>query len=247
MNSYHSGYCVCGKLLKGHGFDTQRSKRFSQQSLQQALKLPRCSRQSTLRPQGISPTIYSEPAHMPSNSASTVTNYAVCTDQGSQHTIHGNNTSNGRFRHNPPNAHGLANRWMRCTPTSHSKVIVIVHKNSTIHKRVPLEIPTAQSNETVDDSHFALNHCDSERTPLEIPSRNGAETQCNLLPPSSHMRQLIPLWVTRPLHDAHELWGRERRGACPQWNSSGSCRCKNSKPTHHTLSISHPDNQHVHC
>ena len=45
------------------------------------------------------------------------------------------------------------------------------------------------------------------------------------------------LRVTRPLHDTHESWGRER-GVCLQWNTSGSCRCENSKPTHHTLSIS---------
>jgi len=34
VNSCHSGCCACGKLLKGHGFELQRSKRLSQQSPQ---------------------------------------------------------------------------------------------------------------------------------------------------------------------------------------------------------------------
>jgi len=37
-----------------------------------------------------------------------------------------------------------------------------------------------------DDSHPALNQHDSQQTLLEIPSRNRAEMQCDLLPPSSH-------------------------------------------------------------
>jgi len=42
VNSCHSGHCACGKLLKGHRFEPQRSKRVSQQSLHQAMQHPNC-------------------------------------------------------------------------------------------------------------------------------------------------------------------------------------------------------------
>jgi len=60
VNSYHSGHCACGKLLRGHRFKPQRSKRLSQQSLQ---RKPSATRQGALRLCGISPTICSERKH----------------------------------------------------------------------------------------------------------------------------------------------------------------------------------------
>jgi len=48
--------CVGKFLMRGHRFEPQRSKRLSQRSPQQALKLPRCSRQRALRLCGVSPT-----------------------------------------------------------------------------------------------------------------------------------------------------------------------------------------------
>jgi len=56
VNSHHSGHCACGNLLKGHGFEHQRSKRLSQQSLQSKPS----RRQRALRPCGVSPTVCSE-------------------------------------------------------------------------------------------------------------------------------------------------------------------------------------------
>jgi len=132
---------------------------------------------------------------------------------------------------------GLAN-WMRHTPTNIAErgMLRLLSQECESCRR------TWQSSYG-ESARFTLKQ---QANAAWNSERNGSEMQCNLLPPSSHMRQLTPLRVTPPLHNAHESWGGERRGACLQWNSSGSCRCENLKPTHQTLSISHPGNWHVH-
>jgi len=102
---------------------------------------------------------------------------------------------------------------LRHAPTSRNEVIVIMRWISTIHVEVPLNLTINVPNGRFTSERrlkFRLMTVDLTRFLL----RDRAEMQCNLLPPSSHMRQLMPLRVTRPSHGTHESWGRERRGAC---------------------------------
>jgi len=133
---------------------------------------------------------------------------------------------------------GLANR-MQCTPTDNN--------GRTWCTPTALRSDSHRTQKWQDSQANAAWHSDWWQSGSVLK----CSTICSHHPPTpsinnrceSQALALSTLHLTRP---AHELWGRERRGVCPQWNSSGSCGCENSKPTHHTLSVSHPGDWHMH-
>jgi len=96
-------------------------------------------------------------------------------------------------------------------------VKVIAQKKSVIHKQTPLEIPTAQPDETVDDSHHAANqHNSPQLCTIETPQSDAAQsapTHQPLIIIRSHSTALSSTahLTTR----SHGSWGGEEREEQP--------------------------------
>jgi len=174
MNSYHSGCCACGKLLKGHGFDTQRS-----QSLQS-------------KPSSYHATVGKVHSHYTNTAQRSIR-------KASTHTEKTNRTatvftrSHGRF---PCDLLLLTvdTHWSG-QPLCYSDYRTRIEECG-IFRLIRLLRLRNQSHER-SDSHPTLSQCDSQRTPLEIPSRNRTQMQCDLLPPSSHILRLSIIQLLR--------------------------------------------------
>jgi len=189
MNSYRSGCCACGKLLKGQRFEPQRSKRLSQQSPQQALcHEAKCTETVRHQPNGL----FGASIHAEQN-----------TDRTSRVA---NNTSNGRFRHDYLSKHMV---W----PTS-----VAVYSDCSVHSDWSQQsdsYPTVNQH----DSRWSStkNFARSIWTPCSNSARIWSHhpptcCACPNATVSSHSTVLSS--TTHLTTHSHESWGRERRGAC---------------------------------
>jgi len=145
---------------QGHQFEPQRSNAVT---TTQALH---ARRQATSKPSKLAGKVHCD---CTGTAQSSVRKVSTHTKQ--KQDINGlHHTSNGRFGHGCLSKHtdGLANRCRGAL-----RLLSLLRLRNQLHEQ--------------SDSHPAVNRCDSQQTPLQIPSRNQAETQHNLLPPSLHM------------------------------------------------------------